>query len=267
MGNKVKDIELKNGKAILKDGSAFSGILETANKKTGDKFRIEYKDGFMVQSMKNGKLLKKFDNLENLSRSRGTKITEFNPDGSFKNLIENVYYDNGKIKKTADLKVQKSFYEDGKLRSIEHRYLKAIKKNTIPQNLNECFYPEFQSFKVYDKEGKVLTKECFNKNGVGNYIEYLPDGSKKEFVQVNLKNKINATDDIDNAEFEAAKLKLYNPKGNVEKEYSYKENYLNILDRTNGDNLSVQNDINQPFSIKLNEVSSNGYYTRVMTKE
>ncbi len=179
LGNKVKDIELKNGKAILKDGSAFSGILETANKKTGDKFRIEYKDGFMVQSMKNGKLLKKFDNLENLSRSQGTKITEFNPDGSFKNLIENVYYDNGKIKKTADLKVQKSFYEDGKLRSIEHRYLKAIKKNTIPQNLNECFYPEFQSFKVYDKEGKVLTKECFNKNGVGNYIEYLPDGSKK----------------------------------------------------------------------------------------
>ncbi len=89
---------------------------------------------------------------------------------------------------------------------------------------------------------------------------------KKEFVQVNLKNKINATDDIDNAEFEAAKLKLYNPKGNIEKEYSYKENYLNILDRTNGDNLSVQNDINQPFSIKLNEVSSNGYYTRVNDK-
>ncbi len=211
-GKAIKKVKLKNGKAILKDGSAFSGILETANKKTGDKFRIEYKDGFMVQSMKNGKLLKKFDNLENLSRSRGTKITEFNPDGSFKNLIENVYYDNGKIKKTADLKVQKSFHENGRLHSIEHR-------EGVVSDSKLKLGRDFLDFEVYDKQGNLI--KSYKK---GIYTEIMPDSFKKEFITPygtkQLNELQNTTDDIDNIKFSTFKdAKISNPKTGEEKLY------------------------------------------------
>ena len=55
-GEEVKDVVLK-GKATLSDGSVFSGVMETVNKK-GDKITIKYKDGFMRESYVNNKLHK-----------------------------------------------------------------------------------------------------------------------------------------------------------------------------------------------------------------
>ena len=67
--------------------------------KKGEKITLEYQDGFIVTSSKNDKLLKKFENIEKLTREKGVQIAEFNQRGirEAETVITN--YDNGKLKR------------------------------------------------------------------------------------------------------------------------------------------------------------------------
>lgn len=107
-GEEVQNIILK-GKATLSDGSVFSGVMETVNKK-GDKITIKYKDGFMRESYVNNKLHKIYEQLKSIplvtdqqpikySRAQGTKIKLVKDDAVVKTFM-NLYDDSGKARRT-----------------------------------------------------------------------------------------------------------------------------------------------------------------------
>ena len=84
----IEGVTLQNGKAINRDGSMFSGILNTINKK-GEKITIQYQDGFMTSSTKDGKLLKRFENIKGMTREQGALIIQLDDEG-----LENLVVDN-----------------------------------------------------------------------------------------------------------------------------------------------------------------------------
>lgn len=93
----VEGVTLNKGRAINADNTMFSGIMNTVNKK-GEQITLEYQNGFIVSSSKNGKLFKKFENIANLTREEGVQITQYDKGTrKFQTLITN--YDNGKAKR------------------------------------------------------------------------------------------------------------------------------------------------------------------------
>lgn len=100
-------VNLKGGKALLEDGSGFSGTLKTVNKK-GNEISIGYKDGFMTHSSIDGKEFKRFENLESrpnvlgnpvikYSRDEGVLIKKFDEYGNIQEEISHVYDKNGRV--------------------------------------------------------------------------------------------------------------------------------------------------------------------------
>ncbi|HIQ89401.1 TPA: hypothetical protein IAA68_06230, partial [Candidatus Galligastranaerophilus faecipullorum] len=72
-------VNLKGGKALLEDGSGFSGTLKTVNKK-GNEISIGYKDGFMTHSSIDGKEFKRFENLESRPNVLGNPVIKYRRD-------------------------------------------------------------------------------------------------------------------------------------------------------------------------------------------
>ena len=109
----IDGVNLQKGRALNADGSGSSGIMNTVNRK-GDKFTIEYLDGFITSSSKNGKLLKKFENIENLAREQGVQITKFNDKGIKETQTLITKYSNGKLKR---------IYKSPELSKISREYV------------------------------------------------------------------------------------------------------------------------------------------------
>ena len=93
----VEGVTLNNGRAINADNTMFSGIMNTVNKK-GEQITLEFQEGFIVSSKRNGELFKKFENIANLTREQGVQITQYDK-GSKKLQTLITKYDNGQVKR------------------------------------------------------------------------------------------------------------------------------------------------------------------------
>ena len=93
----VEGVTLNNGRAINADNTMFSGIMNTVNKK-GEQITLEFQEGFIVSSKRNGELFKKFENIANLTREQGIQITQYDK-GSKKLQTLITKYDNGQVKR------------------------------------------------------------------------------------------------------------------------------------------------------------------------
>ncbi len=61
----VENVKLENGRAFFEDGSGFTGVMKTVNKK-GDNIQIEYYEGEMLSSIINDSVRKNYETLTNL---------------------------------------------------------------------------------------------------------------------------------------------------------------------------------------------------------
>ena len=93
----VEGVTLNKGRAINADNTMFSGIMNTVNKK-GEQITLEFQEGFIVSSKRNGELFKKFENIANLTREEGVQITQYDK-GSKKLQTLITKYDNGQVKR------------------------------------------------------------------------------------------------------------------------------------------------------------------------
>lgn len=236
-GNKIEGVKLEKGKAIAQDGSLFSGVMETLS--NGRKVQIEYKDGHIVESKINGKLHKKFNNVQLsdgtiLSREKAKTIIEYTPEGKLKNMSENLYYDNGKIKRHAGIYKAVDFFENGKIQAQDFRvtpYSDLSKIDFEPQRLSEISYPG--NYKIYDENGKLIKE--YNRSDY-KLTEYLPNGSKKVFKGASIDN-IGTCDSCvltKDLQIGSKKLELRDKEGRLIKEFS-ESNEGNIHIHSYGD--------------------------------
>ena len=93
----VEGVTLNNGTEINAESTMFSGIMNTVNKK-GEQITLEFQEGSIVSSKRNGKLFKKFENIANLTREEGVQITQYDK-GSKKLQTLITKYDNGQVKR------------------------------------------------------------------------------------------------------------------------------------------------------------------------
>lgn len=173
-------VNLKGGKALLEDGSGFSGTLKTVNKK-GNEISIGYKDGFMTHSSIDGKEFKRFENLESrpnvlgnpvikYRRDEGVLIKKFDEYGNIQEEISHVYDKNGRVsrvyKNHANEWGTAVDFADGKVIAKTEFGKEGIKKAEI-----------------FDKDGRVVKEIKGNPSaGTHSAVDILPDGSKKERI-------------------------------------------------------------------------------------
>jgi len=177
-GNPAEGVSLKGGKAITSEGSGFSGALKTANAK-GQKIELKYQDGFITESIVDGKLYKKYENpsdfkyfldeTKKFTRNEATLISKYNENGE---IIEDVchFYDkNAKVSRSVKRKLferrlhfeEATDFVDGKI--------------AAKTKLHGDDFPIIDEAKIFDKNGKVV--RVFEG---GKYCtDYYPDGSKK----------------------------------------------------------------------------------------
>lgn len=221
-GNLIQNIKLEKGKAIASDGSLFTGVMETTTK-SGRKVSFDYQDGFIIQSKVDGKLFKKFKNIDNqghtIPRTKGTRIIEYDDNGNFITMSDHIYYDNGKIKRVVNKNKAIDFFPDGKIQAIAKRYIDRHSE------LNEDNLSKFiiYSAEIYDKKG-VLVKEYLLGGADSKIIKYLPDGSKIELSHVNYADNKLPDTTVATAEtkFDCTKAIFLKPNNQIIKEIEYK---------------------------------------------
>ena len=254
----VEGVTLKKGKAVASDGSMFSGIMNTTNKK-GEKIAIEYQDGFMISSSKNGKLFKKFGNItipaqdgkavQTLTRNQGTKIIKYNDEGKFDSMSEIIYNANGKVKRFVNETQATDFFPNGKIQAKETRSLFrwAKKDGNIPQSLGD--YTGMTSAKLYNQDG-ILTDEIINNfsNAERKIIKHLPDGSKAEMSKVGYLNNKRppSTALVSEVKYDSPRAKIFDTDGKlikiVKQDVRPKDLCLYIEDCHANSNLQVDMD-------------------------
>ena len=179
-GDCVENVKLQKGKALLEDGSGFSGVLKTANNK-GQEILIEYKDGYMSKSAINGVTNKTYEAIESLSnegvnkiiipRDKGVFVTQFDEYKNIKTQSAHMFDDNGNLSRSYSRHngswAVASDFKDGKI---------AAKTEFGSNNIKQA--------DVFDKNGnvvKMVKNEQFS-DSKHSVIDILPDGSKKERV-------------------------------------------------------------------------------------
>ena len=173
-GKEVADVILSKGRAILPDGSFFSGVMETVNKK-GDKISIKYADGFMQESDINGNFYKTYEVLKELptyikkdiacyKRNEGVKINQFGDNGLV-GVHRHLFDEQGRVKRIVSQKVA------GEYGAVDIKGGKIV-SNSLLKGLN------LQS-QVYDQNGR-LTKTITTDGPLTFIKEYLPNGVKRE---------------------------------------------------------------------------------------
>lgn len=170
-GESVDNVKLQKGKAVLDDGSGFSGVLKTVNGK-GQDIAVKYQDGFMTESTINGKLFKKFENLQsrpnvagankvNYSRSQGVAIKTFGENGNLKKEVSHLYDKNGKISRVFDGENATDFL-DGKVVGKAKFSIDGL-----------------ETAEIFDKNGNVIRTVERQGNGY-SILDSLPNGEKKK---------------------------------------------------------------------------------------
>ncbi len=179
-GDCVENVKLQRGKALLEDGSGFSGVLKTANNK-GQEILIEYKDGYMSKSAINGVTNKTYEAIESLSnegvnkiiipRDKGVFVTQFDEYKNIKTQSAHIFDDNGNLSRSYSRNngswAVATDYKDGKI----------VAKTEFGSN-------NIKQADVFDKNGnvvKMVKNEQFS-DSKHSVIDILPDGSKKERV-------------------------------------------------------------------------------------
>lgn len=176
-GESVDNVKLQKGKAVLDDGSGFSGIFKTVNGK-GQDIAVKYQDGFMTESTINGKLFKKIENLSdpnimdanviNYSRAQGVSITTFNEYGIIEKEAFHLYDKNGKISRS----YSKNAGEWSG--AIDFKDGKIVAKTEFGR---DGIFAE-----VFDKDGNVVKKIKPAPSSQHSVVDVLSDGSKKERI-------------------------------------------------------------------------------------
>ena len=181
-GDCVDNVKLQKGKALLEDGSGFSGVLKTANNK-GQEILIEYKDGYMSKSAINGVTNKTYEAIESLSnegvnkiiipRDKGVFVTQFDEYKNIKTQSAHIFDDNGNLSRSYSRHngswAVATDYKDGKI----------VAKTEFGSN-------NIKQADVFDKDGnvvKMVKNEQFS-DSKHSVIDILPDGSKKERIGV-----------------------------------------------------------------------------------
>lgn len=179
-GDCVDNVKLQKGKALLEDGSGFSGVLKTANNK-GQEILIEYKDGYMSKSAINGVTNKTYEAIESLSnegvnktiipRDKGVFVTQFDEYKNIKTQSAHIFDDNGNLSRSYSRHdgswAVATDFKDGKI---------AAKTEFGSNNIKQA--------DVFDKNGnvvKMVKNEQFS-DSKHSVTDILPDGSKKERV-------------------------------------------------------------------------------------
>ena len=179
-GDCVENVKLQKGKALLEDGSGFSGVLKTANNK-GQEILIEYKDGYMSKSKINGVTNKTYEAIECLSsegvdkiiipRDKGVFVTKFDKYENIKTQSAHIFDDNGNLSRSYSRHngswAVASDFKDGKI----------VAKTEFGSN-------NIKQADVFDKDGnvvKMVKNEQFS-DSKHSVIDILPDGSKKERI-------------------------------------------------------------------------------------
>ena len=263
----VEGVTLNKGRAINADNTMFSGIMNTVNKK-GEQITLEFQEGSIVSSKRNGKLFKKFENIANLTREEGVQITQYDKGArKFRTLITN--YDNGKVKRiyrdvnptrngqSLDPSTAIEFTPSGKVAAkAEYNSMGALQKAQI-----------------FDEDGRVIREigMLYKLDGKttydGRYIEkeYRTDGTLK-LRKYAFDSYYPVESTADNRIRMLSENKLHRPR-RVEY-YDADENKLQDITTESGrkyQDISIQNKDNPPLTILQESISMNKDNSYVVT--
>ncbi len=262
----VEDVTLQKGRAIKKDGSMFSGVMKTVNGK-GQEVAIEYNEGFMTQSSINGKLFKKFENIDGLTRNQGVQITQFFDKGKkSQTLITN--YDNGKAKriyKTPDI---------GNNRSLEPvTAVEFTKDGKIAAKAQYNWGNVLQQAQIFDENGKVIREigleRVLENSNNGGFVERIYDKNGilkiRRLAADNYYQYGTGTDPrtlmlSEHKLYEPNSIKYYDAEGKMQKGLLVKSgksgNKISLFDKDNSTVLRVNeqaSELSNTYTMQIND--------------
>ena len=176
----VEGVTLNKGRAINADNTMFSGIMNTVNKK-GEQITLEFQEGFIVSSKRNGELFKKFENIANLTREEGVQITQYDKgERKLQTLITK--YDNGQVKRIyRDLNPTRN----GRISDLTTA-IEFTPSGKVAAKAEYNSFGTLQKAQIFDEDGRVIREigmaskldSSIRHNG---YIEneYRTDGTLK----------------------------------------------------------------------------------------
>lgn len=177
-GNEIEGVKLEKGKAILADGSMFSGSMETVTK-SGKKVAIDYENGYITKSTINDKLFKAYEApTRTLDRTKGTLIRQYDETGKAVKQSYHFLNDSGKLSKSMNqnITLNNRGYETGNYNILEFSPNgKKIAEYETRDNLR------IEKGKIFNEDGTV--KKDFSKTDTGfKETEYLSDGTRIEKI-------------------------------------------------------------------------------------
>lgn len=222
----VDGVKLEKGKALNADGSAFSGVMKTMSK-NGSTVAIEYADGFMKSSTKNGKLVKTFDEFgKGLSRKQGVHITKYLEDGKTQDIYE-TFYDSGKLKKL----VKPDMFDFGGTKHKAFRAKQYSEKGVLTaETFIDSDKNKFLAGNFFDKDGKLESSIGAGKRGLDKKV-YSKDGiiAKKFELGEMSKEKNVFSDNISSDDYVMPRsMSIFNQDGNLARQYETFNEDFNI---------------------------------------
>ncbi len=124
----VENVKLENGRAVREDGSGFTGVMTTVNKR-GDDILIQYNHGDMYRSIVNDSVLKEYKTTYKLKEiavdgqtktvpvKESTRIDVFRNSNPVRSTIN--YYEDGKLVVQSGKKTFFNYDENGKFVGME----------------------------------------------------------------------------------------------------------------------------------------------------
>ena len=205
-GTIIDNVRIEKGKALLGDGSGFTGVMETVtNGKTPKNVKLTYENGFLTSSSLDGKLYKKFE-AYNGDRAKALKITQFDISGNSLPISVHSYHENGKLKRiwNGTKNTSLDFSEKGKI----------IAKGTY---VNESI---IKNAEIFDENGNIIKK--FKKDSNACFVEEtFSDGklTKRKIGSASYTSPIKTMDEL--SVTDPKFVGFYNSEGKLEKSLSY----------------------------------------------
>ena len=247
-GSEIEGVKLEKGKAIMADGSMFSGTMETVTK-SGKKVAIDYENGLMTKSTINDKLFKTYEApTKSLDRTKGTLIRQYDETGKKLKQSYHFYGDDGKISKTMSQNtiLDSRGYETGNYNVLE---FSPNGKKIAEYETRPDFWLE--KGKIFNEDGTV--KKEFGKTDNGfKETTYLPDGKRMEKIGDGYKFNNDIEEQIATKELYRPKdIRFFNKDGKLDRRY-YTHQFEGKASLTiNPDDLSNEIKMNVPYSQKL----------------
>lgn len=177
-GKVIENVKIKNGKAILEDGSAFSGVFKGTSK-NGNTIETVYENGYKKSVTLNNVLRREYSAYSDIPMNKVKMTKLYNKKGELVKESASSYYENGKIKQLFSNSNgginSKQFSKEGKIISRAEIGDSILK----PKNV-----------KMYYEDGKTLKAVAETKQGQMTMKTYSRDGnlaSVKELGQFNIQ--------------------------------------------------------------------------------